>query len=69
ISNWRIGPITEGMITTLEISMASLVFAVIIGLFIGLGRISRNLAIRQLCITYIEIIRGTPLLVQIFIFY
>ncbi|MFP8967966.1 amino acid ABC transporter permease [Pokkaliibacter sp. CJK22405] len=67
--DWRIGPITEGMITTLEISVVSLVFAVILGLFIGLGRISRNLAIRQLCITYIEIIRGTPLLVQIFIFY
>lgn len=68
-NNWRIGPITEGMITTLEISLVSLIFAVVLGLFIGLGRISRNLAIRQLCVTYIEIIRGTPLLVQIFIFY
>ncbi|MFB9888161.1 amino acid ABC transporter permease, partial [Balneatrix alpica] len=33
------------------------------------GRIARNPAIRNLSITYIEIIRGTPLLVQIFIFY
>ncbi len=67
--DWRIGPITEGMIMTLKISVVSLIFAVILGLFIGLGRIARNPAIRNLSITYIEIIRGTPLLVQIFIFY
>ncbi|MFB9888089.1 ABC transporter permease subunit, partial [Balneatrix alpica] len=66
--DWRIGPITEGMIMTLKISVVSLIFAVILGLFIGLGRIARNPAIRNLSITYIEIIRGTPLLVQIFIF-
>ena len=40
-----------------------------IGLLAGLGRVSTNPAAKNLAATYVEIIRGTPLLVQIFIFY
>ncbi|WP_163132395.1 amino acid ABC transporter permease [Agarivorans sp. Alg241-V36] len=66
---WRIGPLTEGLIVTVKISLWSLVFAILLGLVIGLMRIADNPALRKLSITYIEIIRGTPLLVQIFIVY
>ncbi|WP_191601124.1 amino acid ABC transporter permease [Marinomonas algicola] len=69
IENWNIGPLTWGLIMTLKLSVVSLVFAVVIGLFTGLARISSNPVLRYLSITYIELIRGTPLLVQIFIFY
>jgi len=69
VDNWRIGPLTWGLIMTLKLSIVSLLFAVIIGLFTGLARISSNPALRNLSITYIELVRGTPLLVQIFIFY
>jgi polar amino acid transport system permease protein len=41
----------------------------LIGLITGLCRVSGNITLRQLSIFYIEVIRGTPLLVQIFIFY
>ncbi|MDR9827242.1 amino acid ABC transporter permease [Vibrio sp. FNV 38] len=68
-TEWRIGPLTEGLIVTIKISIWSLFFAIFIGLCIGLMRISSNIALRKLAITYVELIRGTPLLVQIFIVY
>lgn len=69
LDQWQIGPILEGLIVTIEISLLSLVFALILGLIVGLMRISSNVAARNLAIVYIEVIRGTPLLVQIFIMY
>ncbi len=69
IEQTRIGPLLEGLLVTIEISVISLLFAVVIGLMVGLMRVSVNPALRNLAITYIEVIRGTPLLVQIFIVY
>ncbi|WP_133010325.1 amino acid ABC transporter permease [Marinomonas flavescens] len=69
VNGWRIGPILWGLIVTLKLSFVALIFAMIIGLCTGLARISDNPALRYFAITYVEIIRGTPLLVQIFIFY
>ncbi|MEF1289355.1 amino acid ABC transporter permease [Vibrio sp. M260118] len=69
VKEWRIGPILEGVIVTIKISLWSLAIALALGLVIGLMRISSNPAIKKLSIVYIEIIRGTPLLVQIFIVY
>ncbi|WP_241556959.1 ABC transporter permease subunit [Marinomonas hwangdonensis] len=63
IENWNIGPLTWGLVMTLQLSVVSLVFAVVIGLFAGLARLSSNPALRYLSITYIELIGGTPLLV------
>ncbi len=63
------GPLLAGLWLTLKISALSLVFALALGLIAGLGRVAQNPAARYLAATYVEIIRGTPLLVQIFIFY
>jgi polar amino acid transport system permease protein len=49
--------------------MVAIVFGIIIGLFGGLARVSSNPALKWTSITYIELIRGSPLLVQIFIWY
>ena len=68
-TQWQLGPIMNGLVMTLKISIVSLIFAVIIGLFVGLARISSNPALKYLSLIYVEIVRGTPLLVQIFIFY
>ncbi|WP_432459837.1 MULTISPECIES: amino acid ABC transporter permease [unclassified Agarivorans] len=67
--SWRMGPLAEGLIVTIKISIWSLFFAIIIGLMVGLMRIAANPTLAKLAVTYIEIIRGTPLLVQIFIVY
>lgn len=66
---WRIGILLEGLWVTLEVSLIAIIFGVIIGLFTGLARISTNPALRWASITYIELIRGSPLLVQIFIWH
>lgn len=68
-SGWKIGPLLLGLWTTIWLSFASGVLGLIIGLVTGLCRVSKNLTLRGLSVIYIEIIRGTPLLVQIFIFY
>ncbi|MCP4996315.1 MAG: amino acid ABC transporter permease [Gammaproteobacteria bacterium] len=67
--HWEMGPILLGLIMTIKISMISIVVAIIIGILVGMARISDNLVLRYFAVTYVEIIRGTPLLVQIFIFY
>ena len=66
---WIAGPLTLGLWMTLKISAVALVFSMMLGLVAGLGRVSRNPAAYGLATTYVELIRGTPLLVQIFIFY
>lgn len=63
------GPLTIGLWMTLKISAVALVFSMLLGLVAGLGRVARNPAVYGLATTYVELIRGTPLLVQIFIFY
>jgi polar amino acid transport system permease protein len=68
-AGYRPGPLLIGLWITLKISAVSLVFALLLGLVAGLGRVSSNPAAFNLATTYIEIIRGTPLLVQLFIFY
>lgn len=69
LEQWQIGPLIDGLIVTIEISVYSLVIALVLGLVIGLMRISANPMLRNMAILYIEVIRGTPLLVQIFIMY
>ncbi len=68
-ANWRFGPLMVGLWTTLWISAVSSVFGLILGLVTGLARVSKNITIRGLALVYVECIRGTPLLVQIFIAY
>lgn len=66
---WKTGLLLRGLILTLEISVLSILLGIAIGLFTGLARLSKNPAPKWLAIGYIELIRGTPLLVQIYIFY
>jgi len=66
---WRPGPLSTGLWVTIWISFSSGCIGLVLGLVTGLCRISRNPALRGLSTTYVELIRGTPLLVQIFIFY
>jgi polar amino acid transport system permease protein len=54
---------------TIGISLASLGLSTCIGLIFALGQRSRFLPLRYLSRFYVEIIRGTPLLVQILIFW
>lgn len=66
---WAPGILLIGLWLTLKMSFISVILAVFIGLITGLARISSSPAPKWLAIGYIELIRGTPLLVQIYIFY
>lgn len=67
--HWEAGPLVWGLWTTLWLSVVAGVLGLIIGLFAGLCRLSNNPTLRDLSSLYVELVRGTPLLVQIFIFY
>jgi len=66
---WRPGIMMQGLWITIKVSLFSILFGIIIGMIGGLARISDNPALKWSAITYVELIRGTPLLVQIFIWY
>lgn len=69
IEGWRFGSIAMGLWVTIKISFISLIFSILLGVIFGLMRVASGQVWRNLAITYVEIIRGTPLLVQIFIVY
>jgi polar amino acid transport system permease protein len=58
-----------GILNTFRVTVLSIIFAVVIGLFTGLGRIARNTFVNVLATVYVEVIRGIPLLVQLFYIY
>ena len=51
---------------TLSLTVVSILFGMMLGLLLALGRISKNPFIRGLTWTYIWVFRGTPMLMQIF---
>jgi|1186.fasta_scaffold267085_2 polar amino acid transport system permease protein len=61
---WR--AIIPGLTTTISATLYGFAFALVLGLIAGLGRISRNVVARNVAITYIEFIRGVPILVLLF---
>ena len=65
--HWAAGPLLWGLWTTVWLSLVSGVLGLIIGLATGLCRLSNNPTLRDLSTLYVELVRGTPLLVQIFI--
>jgi polar amino acid transport system permease protein len=69
IDQRSMGVLLQGLLMTIKLSLISLFFAIIIGLVAALMRISANPLSRNFAFLYVEVIRGTPLLVQIFIVY
>lgn len=68
-TKWKPGLLIMGLWITLKISVLATFFGVIIGIIGGLTRISGNPALKWTTMVYVEIIRGSPLLVQILIWY
>jgi polar amino acid transport system permease protein len=61
--------VPDGILVTFKVTVGAILLALVIGLIAGLGRISRNSFINGLASLYVEVIRGVPLLVQIFYLY
>ncbi|MDF2566291.1 MAG: glnP, partial [Massilibacillus sp.] len=59
----------EGALVTIKITAISVGLGLVIGLFVGVARLATFWPVRALAAVYVDFIRGTPLLVQIFIIY
>nr|WP_321417367.1 amino acid ABC transporter permease [uncultured Methanomethylovorans sp.] len=58
-----------GSVVTIEVTSLGVFFGMILGTISGLGKLSKNQFFRYPAIAYVDFIRGTPLLVQILLFY
>ncbi|WP_427007382.1 amino acid ABC transporter permease [Pseudarthrobacter sp. H2] len=73
--NWdlvwgSLGPIVMGGITgTIPLALASFVLGLLLALLVALMRLSRNPVFSTAARIYISVIRGTPLLVQLFVIF
>ncbi len=61
--------VPDGLLVTFQVTILSIVIAIPIGLLTGLGKLSRNKVINLIASTYVEVIRGIPLLMQLFYIY
>lgn len=61
--------IWDGFLMTVWLSVCSLVGSLALGICVALGQRCRFLPLRSLCDLYVKIIRGTPLIVQMYFFY
>ena len=58
-----------GLINTLRVSLLAIVIATVLGVGLGVSRLSRNRIASALASAYVEIVRNTPLLLQLFFWY
>ena len=58
-----------GLLNTILVSVLGIIFCTIIGVIIGIARLSPNYLIRNTAAWYVEFFRNVPLLLQIFFWY
>ena len=61
--------VSDGILVTFQVTIFSILLAIPIGMLTGLGRISKIRPLNLIASTYVEVIRGIPLLVQLFLLY
>jgi polar amino acid transport system permease protein len=68
-SRFTAGPLLQGLWITFKITAVSMVLAFTFGLVTAIFRLSDSLAARAVAWSYLELIRNTPLLIQLFFIY
>ncbi len=66
---WTANVLLQGLFTTIKLSIWGMIIAAILGLIMGMARTSSKLLLNLISRTYVELIRNTPPLVLVFIFY
>ena len=57
------------MVNTLRLSVAGIIFATVLGVIVGLARLSDNWLVRRIASGWVEMLRNIPLLVQMIVYY
>jgi polar amino acid transport system permease protein len=65
---WR-SQLFDGLRLTALVSSAALLLALLFGTGAGLARVSRSVVLEEASAAYVQLVRGTPFLVQIYIWY
>lgn len=58
-----------GLLNTLFVSFLGIILATILGIIVGIARLSKNWLVNKIAAAYVELIRNTPLLVQLLLLY
>jgi general L-amino acid transport system permease protein len=58
-----------GVTNTLRVAVLGIVLATVLGTVLGVGRFSRNALVRGLCLSYVELFRNIPVLLQLLLWY
>lgn len=67
---WDILPkLIEGTAVTIQLTVISIIIGILLGIPVAMGRVYGNKLFYAICTFFVEIIRGTPLLTQLFILY
>lgn len=69
IVRYSIPLLAEGLASTLKISGLSIVFGTALGFVLGLGSVGPFAPLRWFVRAYVDFVRGTPLLIQVFLVY
>ncbi len=63
------GPLVRGLLETLRLAGIAAILTLVLGVLTAFARLSRSISGRIVATWYLEAIRNTPLLVQLFLFY
>jgi general L-amino acid transport system permease protein len=58
-----------GVVNTIRLALVGIALATILGLIMGIARLSSNWLVRRIAQVYVEVVRNTPVLVQIIFWY
>ncbi len=61
--------IVVGLLNTLRIAVVGIVLATLLGVVLGVMRLSSNPLLARIVAGYVEVVRNTPLLLQLFLWY
>jgi polar amino acid transport system permease protein len=61
-----ISTLAEGIRLTIFVTLTAYVFSIILGLLTALGQLSKNTLVRNIALFYVQVVRGIPIIVQIF---
>ena len=61
-----ISTLAVGIRLTIIITILAYAFAIVLGLLTALGQLSNNILFRNIALFYVQVVRGVPIIVQIF---